>query len=414
MENKNQKIGILTSGGIAPCISNVVEQLIKNSFQKIKNLKEIIAYKNGFKGIFLNKKIIFNKESSSKLYKICKIVGGSPIGNSRINPINKEDCFQKGLIQKVSDNPLNNIIKRLLKDKIKVLYTIGGDDTILSSYKLLKYIKKLNLPISILTIPKTIDNDIYPIHQTFGAITASIQGALFFRNIVSEHTSEENTLIIHEIMGRNCGWLTAATAWEYQKMMRNFISIPKLGLNRNKRFIHSIFIPEMKINMQKEILKISNIMKRIGNINIFISEGVKPQSLIKDLKIKNKENIMLSSLKNKKKDPFGNIKLDDIQIGEFLSKVLKNFINFKKVIIQKSGYFSRSSCCNQREYSLVSNFVKYAIEGVINKESGVIGQNSKKKKKLEIINFKYISGRKPFNIKENKWFKNLLKLVYRS
>ena len=65
---------------------------------------------------------------------------------------------------------------------------------------------------------KIIDNDVYPIHQTLGAITAAEQGSLFFNNIVNENTTSSRQLIIHEVIGRNCGWLTAATAHEYRKL----------------------------------------------------------------------------------------------------------------------------------------------------------------------------------------------------
>ena len=70
-------------------------------------------------------------------------------------------------------------------------------------------------------MPKTIDNDVFPISQTLGAWTAAEQGAIFFENIVNENTTSDRQLIIHEVMGRNCGWLTAYTAKIYKEKLEN-------------------------------------------------------------------------------------------------------------------------------------------------------------------------------------------------
>ena len=74
------------------------------------------------------------------------------------------------------------------------------------------FLAKHNYPLTVIGLPKTIDNDVYPIRQSLGAWTAAEQGARYFRNVVAEHNANPRMLIIHEVMGRNCGWLTAATA----------------------------------------------------------------------------------------------------------------------------------------------------------------------------------------------------------
>ena len=74
--------------------------------------------------------------------------------------------------------------------------------------------------MQVIGLPKTIDNDVFPIHQTLGAWTAAEEGAKFFENVINENTTSDRQLIIHEIMGRNCGWLTAATAFEYRNRLK--------------------------------------------------------------------------------------------------------------------------------------------------------------------------------------------------
>ena len=115
-----------------------------------------------------------------------------------------------------NENPLLVAANQLLKDKVDVLHTIGGDDTNTTAADLVAYLNEKNHKLTVVGLPKTIDNDVYPIAQTLGAYTAAEQSALFFKNIVNENTTSSRQLIIHEVMGRNCGWLTAYSAFIYR------------------------------------------------------------------------------------------------------------------------------------------------------------------------------------------------------
>ena len=139
-----------------------------------------------------------------------------------------------------------------MKDKVTILHTIGGDDTNTTAADLSRYLKKNNYNLTVVGLPKTIDNDIFPIAQSLGAWTAAEQGAIFFENIVNENTTSERQLIIHEVMGRNCGWLTAATAMQYRKRLKNINFVKEIGLTRQKWDIHAIFLPEEKIDYDLE------------------------------------------------------------------------------------------------------------------------------------------------------------------
>ena len=68
-------------------------------------------------------------------------------------------------------------------------------------------------------LPKTIDNDVIPIKQSLGAWTAAEEGARYFANVVAEHGASPRMLIMHEVMGRHCGWLTAYTAKAYYDVL---------------------------------------------------------------------------------------------------------------------------------------------------------------------------------------------------
>ena len=95
---------------------------------------------------------------------------------------NIKDCIARGFV-KDGETPLEVAAQQLIKDKINVIHTIGGDDTNTQAAELSKYIlEKHGGKVVVVGMPKTIDNDVVPILQTFGADTAAEQGASFFNS----------------------------------------------------------------------------------------------------------------------------------------------------------------------------------------------------------------------------------------
>ena len=384
------KIGFLTAGGIAPCLSSSICALI-SEYNKIENIDfEFIGYLNGYKGLLTNNKIKIKKDFNSEaLYSF----GGSFLGNSRVKLTNIKDCEDKGYIKK-GQKPLEVASNQLKNDNIDILHTIGGDDTNTTAGDLVDFLFNNNYKLKVIGMPKTIDNDVYPINQTLGAITAAEQTKLFFENIVNENTTSSRQLIIHEVMGRNCGWLTAYSAFLYQESLKNKIFIPELLVNKVKWGIHGIYIPELDYDFKKEFIRLRKIMDKYDCVNVFFSEGAGLNEIINDMK---------SNKKDIKYDAFGHVRLDEINPGKWFSNIFKKELYADKVLVQKSGYFARSAKTNKEDLKLIKDSaslaVKCAIEG---NKSGVIGL----KDHLELIDFSLIKGGKPFNYNE-EWFKKL-------
>ena len=207
------KIAFLTSGGNAPCLNSSIGRLLFH-FSKIDNEVLAVGYLNGFSGLLKGNKINFPTKLSSDEIDIFYNLGGSLIGNSRVKLTNIDDCLKKGLIND-GQIPLEIAADQLIEDKIDVLFTIGGDDTNITAKDLQNYINSKDVDITVIGIPKTIDNDIFPVKRSLGAHTAASMGGKFFQNIVNENYMAERHLIVHEVMGRNSGWLTAFTANMY-------------------------------------------------------------------------------------------------------------------------------------------------------------------------------------------------------
>ena len=389
------KVAFLTAGGLAPCLSATIARLTKNYFENYDNI-QIIGYLYGYKGLLLGKSVSIPKSIIHNIDNTYQF-GGSPLGNSRVKLTNIDDCVKKGYIKK-GQTPLEVAANQLKKDNIKILHTIGGDDTNSTAADLSFYLKKNNYNLTVVGLPKTIDNDIYPIKQTLGGWTAAEQGAIFFENIINENTTSEKQLIIHEIMGRNCGWLTAATALKYRERLSKKKFVKEFGITKEKWDIHAILLPEDKINFQEEIKRLNKIMKKNDCVNIFLSEGAGIDIIIKETE---KAGFKIN------RDAFGHVLLDELNAGVWFAKEFGRKLNANKILIQKSGYFARSAKANQQDLSLIFEMADFAIKSALKGHNGVIGHDEENSNKLSCINFNRIKGGKPFDI-SSKWYQNML------
>ncbi|MEA2096356.1 MAG: pyrophosphate--fructose-6-phosphate 1-phosphotransferase [Candidatus Cloacimonadota bacterium] len=390
------KVAILTAGGLAPCLSSSIGRLIVQYTKLVPDV-EIIGYLNGFKGLLEGNSITIPdnvRHSAELLYKF----GGSVFGNSRVKLTNIEDCVKKGYVKK-GENPLQVAAEQLTKDGITILHTIGGDDTNTSAAELAGYMALSGYKLIVVGIPKTVDNDIIPITQSLGAWTAAEQGAIFFENVVNENTTSSRQLIVHEVMGRDCGWLTAATAYEYRKKLEKRAFLPDIRLGKERWDIDAVFIPEMTLDLPKEMERLSKLMDEKDCVNIFLSEGAGVETIVAEME-SNGEEV--------RRDAFGHVRLDELNPGQWFAKKFSKLLRADKTLVQKSGYFARSSAPNDRDLELIMSFADLAVKAAINGQSGVIGQDEDANDKLSIIDFSRIQGGKPFDTSQN-WFQDMLK-----
>ena len=392
------KIAFLTAGGIAPCLSASIGALIEE-YNSLAPNAELMGYLNGFRGLLLGNSITIPetvKSNAQILYEF----GGSPIGNSRVKLTNVEDCVKNGYVRK-GENPLQIAANQLIKDKVDILHTIGGDDTNTMAAELAKYLHDNNYKLTVVGMPKTVDNDVIPITQTLGALTAAEQSAIFFENIVNENTTSTRQLIIHEVMGRHCGWLTAAAAVAYRHRLNKRTFLPEIQLSKDRWDIDAVYVPELQIDMQSEMKRLRKLMDKKDCINIFLSEGAGKEEIVAELAA-NGEEVPL--------DAFGHVKLDLINPGKWFAKKFAKELKADKTLVQKSGYFARSAAPNARDLALIKGSAMLAAECALAGESGVVGMDYEADDELRLIDFQRIKGGKEFDIKQG-WFQTLLKSI---
>ncbi|MFC7622167.1 pyrophosphate--fructose-6-phosphate 1-phosphotransferase [Microlunatus sp. GCM10028923] len=390
-----KKVALLTAGGFAPCLSSAIGGLIQR-YTELAPEVEIIAYRHGYQGLLSGDSLVVTPEVRAKAGLLHEY-GGSPIGNSRVKLTNAKDLVKRGLVAEGVD-PLQAAAERLTTDGVDVLHTIGGDDTNTTAADLAAYLAEHDYPLTVVGLPKTIDNDVVPIRQSLGAWTAAEQGARFAENIVGEHNSASRMLIVHEVMGRHCGWLTAATAQAYRDWLDTRDWLPEIGLSRAAWDVHGVYVPEAVIDLDAESVRLKSIMDEVGNVTIFLSEGAGLDTIVAELERSGEEV---------ERDPFGHVKIDTINPGAWFASKFAERIGAEKVMVQKSGYFSRSAAANQRDLDLIKSMTDLAVDSALRGEPGVIGQDEERGDELRAIEFERIKGGKPFDITQ-PWFADLL------
>ena len=181
------RVGILTSGGDCQALNATMRGLVKALYQQ---RKEIIGFLKGYQGLMYEK---YKKMSLSDFEDILN-VGGTILGSSRC-PFKKMRVIEDGF------DKVEAMKKTYKKLKLDCLVVLGGN----GSHKTANLLSEKGL--NIVTLPKTIDNDINGTDMTFGFQSAI---DIATRTLDELHTTAKShgRIIIAEIMGNKAGWLT--------------------------------------------------------------------------------------------------------------------------------------------------------------------------------------------------------------
>ncbi len=396
MSREIRRIALLTAGGYAPCLSSAVGGLIER-YTRLLPDAEIIGYQHGYHGVLAGNFVVVDEEARRNAHLLHRY-GGSPIGNSRVKLTNAKDLVKRGLVQEGED-PLHVAAEKLKADGVDVLHTIGGDDTNTTAADLAAFLHEQGYELTVVGLPKTIDNDIVPIRQSLGAITAAEQASRFAQNVLAEHGSNPRMLIVHEVMGRACGWLTAAAARDYQAWHAAQEWVPSIGLSAPRWAIHGVYVPEIPIDLEAEAVRLKAVMDEVGCVNLFLSEGAGVADIVAEME---------ASGQQVQRDPFGHVKLDTINPGNYFAKQFAAKLGAEKTMVQKSGYFSRSAPANAEDLALIKEMVHAAVDAAVEGVPGVIGHDEERGDELRAIEFPRIAGHKAFDTGVD-WFQDVLR-----
>ena len=200
------KVGIVTCGGLCPGINNVIRALVYTLYYSY-GVKRILGFRYGYRG-FIPKYGYEPLELTPEIVESIHEKGGSFLSSSR------------------GHQDVGEIVDCLDRMNISILFTIGGDGTLRGARDIHNEIKKRGLKISIIGIPKTIDNDISYVEKTFGLETAFAVASEAIRSAHVEAVGAPYGIGLVKVMGRMSGFIAANAALAMSEV--NFVLIPEV------------------------------------------------------------------------------------------------------------------------------------------------------------------------------------------
>ncbi len=243
-------IAIAQSGGPTAAINATLAGVFARA-EKTEEVDEIYGALNGIEGILNDhlinlRHIIMNEEDKDLLMKTPSTILGS--------------CRYKLPSLEEDDLQYKTIVENLQKHHIKVFFYIGGNDSMDTVMKLDAYLKREQIDICVVGVPKTIDNDLMETDHTPGFGSAAKYVAISLQEIIRDsRVYSIPSVTIVEIMGRDAGWLAASSC----VLRANGEPAP-----------HLIYLPESTFTLEQYIQDVKNAMTRYKAVIIAVSEGV--------------------------------------------------------------------------------------------------------------------------------------------
>lgn len=203
---KEVTVGIVTCGGLCPGLNDVIRALTFCSLESY-GVKRVLGFKYGYEGLvakYYHYPIELTTDNTDEIHE----KGGTILKSSRGAQSTEE------------------IINTMIHYGVNILFTIGGDGTQRGARDIVEGVKKRNLPIAVVGIPKTIDNDVSLIQRSFGFETAVEATWDIITNAHSEAKAYRNGIGLVRLMGRESGWIAASAALANSNV--NFCLVPEV------------------------------------------------------------------------------------------------------------------------------------------------------------------------------------------
>ncbi|XP_078431935.1 ATP-dependent 6-phosphofructokinase 3-like [Wolffia australiana] len=284
-ESDEVRACIVTCGGLCPGLNTVIREIVCG-LAFMYDVERIMGIEGGYKGFYARNTIPLTTKSVNDIHKR----GGTILGTSRGGHDTKK------IVDNIEDREINQV------------YIIGGDGTHRGASEIFEEIRRRGLKVSVVGIPKTIDNDIVVIDKSFGFDTAveEAQRAIGAAHVESE--SAENGIGLVKLMGRYCGFIA---------MYATLAS----------RDVDCCLIPELPFYLEGPGGLFQYIEKRLkenGHMVIVVAEGAGQELMT--------ETVRTGELQ----DPSGNKLLLDV--GLWLSQKIKDYFSKKKRMVINLKY----------------------------------------------------------------------------
>ena len=317
------RAGIVTCGGICPGLNNVIRALFFE-LHHAYGVAEVLGFRGGYQGLDPARSpepVVLTPEFVDQIHHH----GGTILGTSR-GPVD-----------------MATAVENLIGRDVHILFTIGGDGTQRGGQELFEHARRRGHSLSVVGIPKTIDNDVAFVASSFGYLTAVEEAAKVLECAHTEARSVHNGLALVKLMGRHAGFIAAGATIANHDV--NFTLIPEVPFKLEGK---NGFLAALKDRIQKR-----------QHAVVVVAEGAGQELFEK------------SSMD---RDASGNIKLKDI--GLFLRERIESYFREANIPIVMRyfdpSYLIRSRPANAADSILCDLYARNAVHAAMAGKTGLV------------------------------------------
>lgn len=321
---------IAQSGGPTAVINASCAGIVQEALKHRKEIGDVYGAVNGILGV-LKEELLDLKQEDAGTIELLKRTPASALGSCRY---------------KLSDKDYDRVLSVLKAHDIRYSFFIGGNDTMDTASKVNQLARQAGYELRVIGVPKTVDNDLVGTDHCPGYPSVARWLAIAVRDAGLDtkaiYTSDPVKII--ETMGRDSGWITAATA-----LARETPDDPP----------HLIYLPERPFVREKFISDVKKVYEKTGYAVIAVCEGLRdPEG-----------KILVESKAKVDVDAFGHIQLGGV--ADFLSNVIKTDLGIK-ARFDKPGTIQRVSmvCASEVDIEEAYEAGRTAVDKAIRGETG--------------------------------------------
>lgn len=330
---KNMIVG--QSGGPTAVINGSLYGVVSEGFKHPESIEHVYGMINGIEGFLSNQIMDMHPLLKNGDLELIRTTPGSYLGSCRYKlPEDLNNPVYPELFQKFEDY------------NIGYFFYTGGNDSMDTVSKLSRYAAKIQSPIRVIGVPKTIDNDLVETDHTPGFGSAAKFVATTVREIAIDASVYDNkkSVTIVEIMGRHAGWLTAASA-----LARKFEGDnPVL-----------IYLPEVAFNQEDFLEKVKKALETTPNLVVCVSEGINDGN----------GTFICEFASDVGVDTFGHKMLTGS--GKYLENLIKEKLGVKVRSVELNvSQRCSSSCLSKTDLDEADHSGAFAVNAALNGETG--------------------------------------------
>ena len=237
---------VAQSGGPTAVINASLAGVVQEGFKQTDAITGVYGALHGILGILNEEMIDFSKEKPETI-DLLRRTPSSALGSCR---------------HKVSAEDYERILEVFKAHGIRYFFYIGGNDSMDTAHRVGQLASEAGYEMRCMGVPKTIDNDLgYTDHcPGYGSVARWIASSVRDAGLDTEAIGVVDTVKVIEIMGRNAGWITAASA---------------MARDHEDAAPHLIYLPERPIRMEKLFEDVQKVYDRLGHCVIAVCEGAK-------------------------------------------------------------------------------------------------------------------------------------------